>query len=153
MVTLQALVLLRLTTSPMRGRGASSGMRSGARRRLGTRCSSCSGTQKWICTASAPPGPAYLAASTTSSCCMEIQGRRGAGMATGSHKLTERVPLNLTEQELLDLSRMALLENRTVPEFLRLKVIRPFMYGTVPLLIALINEADGGPGELGGPPT
>lgn len=74
-------------------------------------------------------------------------------MATGSQKLTERVPLNLTEQEFLDLSRMATLEERTVPEFLRVRVIRPFMYGTVPLLRAVINESESDFGALSGPET
>lgn len=72
-------------------------------------------------------------------------------MATGSQKLSERVPLNLTEQEFIDLSRLALLEERSLPEFLRVRVIRPFMYGTVPLIKAVINENDSDFGALGGP--
>lgn len=72
-------------------------------------------------------------------------------MAERSDKLTERVPLNFTEQEFLDLARMAALEERTVPEFLRVRVIRPFMYGTVRRVEAVINEKDSGYGALGGP--
>jgi hypothetical protein len=73
-------------------------------------------------------------------------------MATGQ-KLSERVPLNLTEQEFVDLSRMAALEQRSVGEFLRLRVIRPFMYGTVPLLASVSNASESGFGALGGPET
>lgn len=74
-------------------------------------------------------------------------------MATRSQKLTERVPLNLTEQEFLDLARMAQLENRTLPEYLRIRVIRPFMYGTVPIVDAALNEIPSDFGALGGPET
>ena len=72
-------------------------------------------------------------------------------MADRSEKLTERVPLNFTEQEFLDLARMAALEERTVPEFIRLRVVRPFMYGTVRRVDAAINESSSGFGALGGP--
>jgi hypothetical protein len=72
-------------------------------------------------------------------------------MGERTQKLTERVPLNLTEEEYLDLSRMAADEDRSIPEFLRVRVIRPFMYGTVRRPDAEGNEVTSGFGALGGP--
>ena len=72
-------------------------------------------------------------------------------MAERSEKLSERLPLNLSEREFLDLARMAALEERTVPDFLRVRVIRPFMYGNVARLEAVSNEVASGFGDLSGP--
>ena len=58
-------------------------------------------------------------------------------------KCTERVPLNLTEQELLDLSRMATVDDRALGEFIRLRVIRPFLYGNSKRVRVDVNETNG----------
>lgn len=50
-------------------------------------------------------------------------------------KHTEQVKLNLTERELLDASRCAAMEDRTLAEFIRL-TLRAAMYGKVSRLSA-----------------
>lgn len=45
-------------------------------------------------------------------------------------KHTEQVKINLTERELLDLTRLAALEDRTLSEYIRL-TLRSSLYGKV----------------------
>lgn len=48
----------------------------------------------------------------------------------GTEKRTEQIKLMLTERELLDASRLAAIEDRTLAEFIRL-TLRVAMYGKV----------------------
>ena len=60
----------------------------------------------------------------------------------GSEKRTEPVKLMLTERELLDASRLAAAEDRTLAEFIRL-TLRCSMYGKITRLNGTGEGADG----------
>ncbi len=48
-----------------------------------------------------------------------------------SEKVTESVRLHLTESEHVDLMKLAAIEDRTLSDFIRCRVIRQFLYGSV----------------------
>ena len=64
-----------------------------------------------------------------------------------SDKITESFRQHLTERELLDLSRMAAIHERSLSDYVRVHIVRPFLYGNVRRLAAdseCTISADGG---------
>ena len=59
----------------------------------------------------------------------------------GTEKRTEQIKLMLTERELLDASRLAAIEDRTLAEFIRL-TLRTSMYGKVSRLSGNMEGTD-----------
>lgn len=55
-------------------------------------------------------------------------------------KRTEEVKLRLTERELLDLSRLAAIDDRSVTEFI-VKTLRTSMYGSLAVKLASFQGA------------
>lgn len=64
------------------------------------------------------------------------------------HKRTERVALNLTEDELLALSRLATFDERALGEYLIVRVIRPYLFGNSRRSNEESNESSSAFGDL-----
>ncbi len=64
------------------------------------------------------------------------------------HKRTERVALNFTEEEMLALSRLSAFDERSLGEYLIVRVIRPFLYGNCKRATTECNESNSSFGEL-----
>lgn len=62
----------------------------------------------------------------------------------GTEKRTEQIKLMLTERELLDASRLAAIEDRTLAEFIQL-TLRVAMYGKVSRLSGGMQGTDEDP--------
>ena len=64
-------------------------------------------------------------------------------MQIRDEKRTEEVKLRLTERELLDVSRLAAVDDRAITEFI-VRLLRASMYGSVALRLLAAQETDEG---------
>jgi len=76
---------------------------------------------------------------------------KGLPMSDRAEKLSERIPLNLSSREFMDLSRLANLEERSISEFIRRCIVRPYLYGSIRARGMDGNEIDSAFGDLRGP--
>lgn len=63
-------------------------------------------------------------------------------MTVRDDKRTEEVKLRLTERELLDVSRMAAMDERSVAEYI-VRLLRASMYGSLAVRVAALQGAGG----------
>lgn len=63
-------------------------------------------------------------------------------MTVRDDKRTEEVKLRLTERELLDVSRMAAMDERSVAEYI-VRLLRASMYGSLAVRVAVLQGAVG----------